>query len=68
MKQAQKNYDSNNINNIINKAYHYEYYKKNLFEIKKRKSRLLENFDEEISVRRHKSMNNKPNKNKNCKL
>jgi len=63
MKQSQKTYDSNDINNIINRSKSIHYHKKNLLEIRNRKNRTSLNHDEELTIPKNK---NAPNK--NCKI
>lgn len=63
MKQSQKTYDSNNINQIINRSKSIHYHKKNLLEIRNRRSKNLLINEEELSVPKNKNVTNK-----NCKL
>jgi len=62
MKQSQKTYDSNDINNLINRSKSIHYHKKNLIEIRNRKNRGSLNYEEDISVPKNKNVTNK-----NCK-
>jgi len=62
MKQSQKTYDSNDINQIINRTKSIHYHKKNLIEIRNRRSKYLVIKEEELSIPK-----NKNGPNKNCK-
>lgn len=62
MKQSQKTYDSNDINNLINRSKSIHYHKKNLMEIRNRKNRGSFNYEEDLSVPKNKNVPNK-----NCK-
>lgn len=63
MKQSQKTYDSNDINQIINRSRSIHYHKKNLLEIRSRRIKNLMINEEELSIPKNKNVtNNKCNK------
>jgi hypothetical protein len=67
MKLSQKIYDSFNINNIINKEHSIFFHKKNLMQIKKRKSNICTEIDEikiTNSPKRRNKVNDPNGKNK----
>ncbi len=67
MKQSQKNYDSNDINQLINRSKSIHYHKKNLLEIKNRRSKNLVINEENLSVPKNKNVTNNNCKKKNSK-
>lgn len=58
MKQSQKTYDSNDINQIINRSKSINYHKKNLLEIRNRRSKNLFINEDELSIPRNKNVTN----------
>lgn len=65
MKHSQKLYDSTNINNIINKEHSIHYHRRNLSNIKKRRSRMNINVEElYFSPRKNSNISNPNGKKK----